>query len=130
MPTMETPADRRQALEGADFVICLIQVAGYQPGTVIDFEIPKKYGLRHTISDTLGVGGIMRGLRTIPVLLGICRDIEQVAPQALLLNHVNPLAINGWALTGPRRCGRSASATASRGRPASWRRPWACQWRS
>jgi len=96
---VETPADRRQALEGADFVIVLIQVAGYRPGTVIDFEIPKKYGLRHTISDTLGVGGIMRGLRTIPVLLGICRDIEQVAPQALLLNHVNPLAINGWALS-------------------------------
>ena len=95
---IETPADRRAALEGADYVICLIQVGGYQPATVVDFEIPKKVGLRHTITDTLGVGGIMRGLRTIPVLQSICREMEQVAPQALLLNHVNPMAINCWAL--------------------------------
>ena len=95
---IQTPADRRAALEGADYVICLIQVGGYRPGTVVDFEIPKKYGLRHTITDTLGVGGIMRGLRTIPVLQGICHDMEQVAPEALLLNHVNPMAMNCWAL--------------------------------
>jgi alpha-galactosidase len=95
---VETPADRRSALEGADYVICLVQVGGYQPATVVDFEVPKKYGLRHTIADTLGVGGIMRGLRTIPVLQAICRDIEQVAPEALMLNHVNPMAINCWAL--------------------------------
>ena len=95
---IETPVDRRTALEGADYVICLIQVGGYRPATVVDFEVPKKYGLRHTITDTLGVGGIMRGLRTIPVLQGICKDLEQVAPGALLLNHVNPMAINCWAL--------------------------------
>jgi alpha-galactosidase len=95
---IETPADRRAALEGADYVICLIQVGGYRPATVVDFEIPKQYGLHHTITDTLGVGGIMRGLRTIPVLQGICHDMEQVAPKALLLNHVNPMAINCWAL--------------------------------
>ncbi len=95
---IETPTDRQAALEGADYVICLIQVGGYRPATVVDFEVPKRYGLRHTISDTLGVGGIMRGLRTIPVLQGICRDIEHVAPDALLLNHVNPMAINCWAL--------------------------------
>src|SRR5690606_26295129 len=64
-PAIETTTDRRAALDGADYAICMIQVAGYRPGTVIDFEIPKKYGLRQTIADTLGIGGIMRGLRTI-----------------------------------------------------------------
>ena len=68
-PRIEATTDRRAALDGADYAICMIQVAGYKPGTVIDFEIPKKYGLRQTIADTLGIGGIMRGLRTIPVLL-------------------------------------------------------------
>ena len=96
--TIEVPTDRRKALEGSDYVICLIQVAGYQPGTVIDFEIPKKYNLRQTISDTLGIGGIMRGLRTVPVLLDICRDMEEVCPDALFMNHVNPMAINCWAV--------------------------------
>src|SRR5690606_15441880 len=76
-----------------------IQVAGYKPGTVIDFEIPKKYGLRQTIADTLGIGGIMRGLRTIPVLIDICRDMEQVCPDALFLNYVNPMCMNQWALS-------------------------------
>ena len=66
---IETTTDRRQALDGADYAISMFQIAGYKPGTVIDFEIPKKYGLRQTIADTLGIGGIMRGLRTIPVLL-------------------------------------------------------------
>jgi alpha-galactosidase len=65
---------------------------------VIDFEVPKRYGLRQTIADTLGIGGIMRGLRTIPVLLGVCRDLEQVSPDALLLNYVNPMAMLCWAV--------------------------------
>src|SRR5690606_3397589 len=76
-----------------------IQVAGYKPGTVIDFEIPKKYGLRQTIADTLGIGGIMRGLRTIPVLIDIALDMEQVCPDALFINYVNPMAMNQWALS-------------------------------
>ena len=98
-PTIEATADRRAALAGADYVICTIQVAGYRPGTVNDFEIPKKYGLRQTIADTLGIGGIMRGLRTIPVLLAICRDMEELCPDAIFLNYVNPMAINCWALS-------------------------------
>ena len=72
-PTITATLDRREALDGADYVINTIQVGGYKPSTVIDFEIPKKYGLRQTIADTLGVGGIMRALRTIPVLLSIAR---------------------------------------------------------
>ena len=76
----------------------MIQVAGYKPGTVIDFEVPKKYGLRQTIADTLGIGGIMRGLRTIPVLIEMARDMEAVCPDVLHLNYVNPMAMNCWAL--------------------------------
>jgi len=98
-PAIETTTDRRAALDGADYAICMIQVAGYRPGTVIDFEIPKKYGLRQTIADTLGIGGIMRGLRTIPVLLDICRDMEALCPDATFLNYVNPMAMNCWAIS-------------------------------
>lgn len=97
-PTIEVTTDRRAALDGADYAICMIQVAGYKPGTVIDFEIPKKYGLRATIADTLGVGGIMRALRTIPVLLDMCRDMEELCPDVTFLNYVNPMAINTWAI--------------------------------
>jgi len=97
-PIIQATLDRREALAGADYVICMIQVAGYTPGTVIDFEIPKKYGLRQTIADTLGIGGIMRALRTIPILLDICRDMEELCPNAILFNYVNPMAINCWAL--------------------------------
>ncbi len=97
-PTIETHRDRRAALEGADYVICMIQVGGYKPCTVTDFEIPKKYGLRQTIADTLGIGGIMRGLRTIPVLLEMCDDMEEVCPDVTFLNYVNPMAINTWAI--------------------------------
>lgn len=97
-PKIETATDRRAALDGADYAISMIQVAGYKPGTVIDFEIPKKYGLRQTIADTLGIGGIMRGLRTIPVLLDMCRDMEQVAPNVMFLNYVNPMVMNCWAI--------------------------------
>ena len=85
--------NRRAALKDAKFVINAIQVGGYEPCTVIDFEIPKKYGLRQTIADTLGIGGIMRGLRTIKVMREFAEDIEAVAPDALLLNYTNPMAI-------------------------------------
>ncbi|WP_455382001.1 alpha-galactosidase [Salinispira pacifica] len=85
--------DRREALAGARFVINAVQVGGYRPSTVIDFEIPKKYGLRQTIGDTLGIGGIFRALRTIPVMMDFARDIESVCPDALFLNYSNPMAI-------------------------------------
>lgn len=85
--------NRRAALADADFVVNAIQVGGYRPATVADFEIPKTYGLRQTIGDTLGIGGIMRGLRTIPVMVGFAREMEEVCPEALLLNYTNPMAI-------------------------------------
>ncbi|HCS73763.1 MAG TPA: alpha-glucosidase/alpha-galactosidase [Clostridiales bacterium] len=84
---------RKEALRGADFVVNAIQVGGYDPCTIIDFEIPKKYGLRQTIADTLGIGGIMRTLRTIPVLQGFADDIEEVCPDAWFLNYTNPMAM-------------------------------------
>lgn len=90
--------DRRTALSGAQFVILMMQVGGYRPATVTDFDVPKRYGLRQTIADTLGIGGIFRGLRTISVLEGLCRDMEAVCPDALLLQYVNPMAINCWAI--------------------------------
>ena len=96
--TVSTHTDRRAALDGADFVITAFQVGGYEPCTVTDFEIPKQYGLRQTIADTLGVGGIMRGLRTVPVLWGVAQDMMQLCPNATLLQYVNPMAINTWAL--------------------------------
>ncbi|HVU13810.1 MAG TPA: hypothetical protein VHD90_21180, partial [Phototrophicaceae bacterium] len=86
-PTIEATLDRRQSLDGADYAISMIQVAGYKPGTVVDFEIPKKYGLRQTIADTLGIGGIMRGLRTIPVLLDMCHDMEELCPDETFLQY-------------------------------------------
>jgi len=85
--------NRKDALRGASFVVNAIQVGGYEPCTVIDFEIPKKYGLCQTIADTLGVGGIMRALRTIPVMEEFARDMEEVCPDALLLNYTNPMAM-------------------------------------
>ena len=97
--TIEATTDRRAALAGANYVITMFQVGGYKPSTVIDFEIPKKYGLEQTIADTLGVGGIMRGLRTIPVILDICRDMEELCPYALLLNYVNPMSMLCWAIS-------------------------------
>lgn len=89
---------RKTALKNADFVINAIQVGGYKPSTVIDFEIPKKFGLRQTIADTLGIGGIFRALRTIPVLLDFAHDIEDVAPDAWFLNYSNPMAMLTGAL--------------------------------
>jgi alpha-galactosidase len=92
-PRITASLDRRTALEGADFVINSIQV-GMHAATVRDLEIPAKYGLRQTIGDTLGVGGIFRALRTFPVLQGIARDIQEICPDAWLLNYTNPMAMN------------------------------------
>ena len=85
--------NRKEALRGATFVVNAIQVGGYEPCTVIDFEIPKKYGLRQTIADTMGIGGIMRALRTIPVMADFARDMEEVCPDAYFLNYTNPMAM-------------------------------------
>jgi len=85
--------DRKEALSGSKYVINAIQVGGYEPCTVIDFEIPKKYGLRQTIADTIGIGGIFRNLRTIPVMLDFAYDMEEVCPDALFLNYTNPMAV-------------------------------------
>ncbi|MCG8500420.1 MAG: alpha-glucosidase/alpha-galactosidase [Firmicutes bacterium] len=85
--------DRKKALDRADYVVNAIQVGGYEPCTVTDFEIPKKYGLRQTIADTLGIGGIFRALRTVPVMLDFARDMEEVCPNAWFLNYTNPMAI-------------------------------------
>ena len=85
--------NRKNALRNANFVINAIQVGGYEPSTVIDFEIPKKYGLRQTIGDTLGIGGIFRALRTIPVVADFAKDMEEVCPNAWLLNYTNPMAM-------------------------------------
>jgi alpha-galactosidase len=98
-PKIEATLNRRESLDGADYAICMFQIAGYKPGTVVDFEIPKKYGLRQTIADTLGIGGVMRALRTIPVLLDTCRDMEELCPDATFLNYVNPMAMNCWAIS-------------------------------
>ena len=85
--------NRKEALKGASFVVNAIQVGFYDPCTITDFEIPKKYGLRQTIADTLGIGGIMRGLRTIPVMREFAKDMEEVCPDAWFLNYTNPMAI-------------------------------------
>ena len=85
--------NRKEALRAAKFVVNAIQIGGYEPCTVIDFEIPKKYGLKQTIADTLGIGGIMRALRTIPVMEDFTRDMEEVCPDCLFLNYTNPMAM-------------------------------------
>jgi alpha-galactosidase len=85
--------NRKAALRGADFVVNAIQVGGYEPSTVIDFEIPKKFGLKQTIADTLGIGGIMRGLRTIPVMKAMADEMEEVCPNAWMLSYTNPMSI-------------------------------------
>jgi len=91
--------NRKAALKDASFVVNAIQVGGYDPCTIIDFEIPKKYGLRQTIADTLGIGGIMRALRTIPVMDDFAKDMAEVCPEALLLNYTNPMAmLTGYML--------------------------------
>ena len=97
-PKISLHTNRRESLLDANFVQTTIQVGGYRPSTVIDFEIPKKFGLNQTIADTLGIGGIMRSLRTIPVLLNIAEDIEQVCPNALWMQYVNPMCTNMIAI--------------------------------
>ncbi len=97
-PQITAYSDRKAALEGADYVINTIQVGGF-PSTLIDFEVPKRYGLQQTIADTIGIGGIFRALRTIPVMLDMCREMEEVCPDALFLNYVNPMAMNTWAVS-------------------------------
>ena len=95
--SIESHLDRRRCLDAADYVINMIQVGGHA-ATLLDFKIPKRYGLRQTIADTLGIGGIFRGLRTIPVMLDIASDMAQVCPGAWLLNYTNPMAILCWAV--------------------------------
>jgi len=96
--TVRATDERSDALRNARFVLVMFQIGGYRPSTVTDFEIPKKYGLRQTIADTLGIGGIMRGLRTIAALDDLTREMVTIAPDALLINYANPMAINCWAL--------------------------------
>jgi len=96
--TVETHMNQRRAIEGADFVIAAFQIGGYKPCTVTDFDLPNKVGLRQTIADTLGIGGIMRGLRTVPHLWSLAEDMRAVCPGAIMLQYVNPMAINTWAL--------------------------------
>lgn len=97
-PKLEAHLVRKTALEGADYVIGMFQVGGYDPATITDFKVAKRFGLQQTIGDTLGIGGIMRALRTIPVYLEMCRDMQAVCPEAHLLNYVNPMAIVTWAI--------------------------------
>ena len=97
-PKFTLHTNRKEALKNADFVQTTIQVGGYKPSTVIDFEIPKKYGLNQTIADTIGIGGIMRSLRTIPVLLEIAEDIDKICPDAIWMQYVNPMCSNMIAI--------------------------------
>jgi alpha-galactosidase len=97
-PTVVASLDRRTALDGADFVINMVQVGGIA-ATRVDFDVPAQFGLRQTIGDTLGIGGIFRALRTFPVLLGIAEDMAAVCPDAWLLNYTNPMAMNVWWLS-------------------------------
>ncbi|GGH37046.1 alpha-glucosidase/alpha-galactosidase [Paenibacillus segetis] len=91
--TVKAYTDRKAALKGAKYVINAIQVGGYDPCTITDFEIPKKYGLRQTIADTLGIGGVFRNLRTIPVMLDFAKDMQEVCPDAWFFNYTNPMAV-------------------------------------
>ncbi len=95
--TVSAHADRREAFDGADYLINEIQVGGYR-ATVTDFEIPTRYGLRQTIADTIGIGGIMRGLRTIPVMIEMGDEMASLCPEGLLLNYTNPMAMVPWGI--------------------------------
>lgn len=92
-PTIEATMDRREALQGADFVINMVQIGGFD-STLVDFEIPRKYGLNFTIADTTGPGGFFRALRTFPIIRGLCADMMELCPQAVLLNYSNPMSMN------------------------------------
>jgi alpha-galactosidase len=95
--TVTEHADRRRCVDGADFVINMVQI-GMHPATLLDFEIPRRYGLKQTIADTVGIGGIFRGLRTIPFMVDLVKDMRAVCPDALLLNYTNPMSILTWAV--------------------------------
>jgi alpha-galactosidase len=97
-PTIEATLDRRQALAGADFVINMVQIGGFD-STLVDFEIPRKYGLNFTIADTTGPGGLFRALRTFPMLTALCKDMEELCPRAILLNYSNPMSMNMQTVT-------------------------------
>jgi alpha-galactosidase len=97
-PAIQAHLDRRAALRGADFVVNTVQVGGAR-ATQIDFDVPARYGLRYTINDTINVGGVFRGLRSIPVVLGIARDMEELCPDAWFLNYTNPLSMLVWAIS-------------------------------
>src|SRR5262245_13080031 len=97
-PKIEATLDRREALRGADFVINMVQIGGFD-STLVDFEIPRKYGLNFTIADTTGPGGLFRALRTFPMLTGLCRDMEELCPRAILLNYSNPMSMNMQTIT-------------------------------
>src|SRR5687768_11703429 len=92
-PTIRATQDRRGALAGADFVINMVQIGGFD-ATLVDFEIPRKYGLRFTIADTTGPGGLFRALRTFPMLSALCREMAELCPRAILLNYANPMSMN------------------------------------
>lgn len=96
--TITCHTDQKSALKDADFVVVAFQIGGYEPCTVTDFEVCKRHGLEQTIADTLGPGGIMRALRTVPHLWQICADMTDVCPDATMLNYVNPMAMNTWAM--------------------------------
>ena len=96
-PRVEASLDRRAMLRGADYVFTTFQQGGLR-AFELDIEIPQRYGVEQCVGDTLGPGGVFRGLRTIPVLLDICRELDEVAPRALLLNYVNPMGMNCWAI--------------------------------
>jgi alpha-galactosidase len=97
-PTIEATQDRRKALEGADFVINMVQIGGFD-STLVDFEIPRKYGLNFTIADTTGPGGFFRALRTYPMLKGLVEDMMELCPKATLLNYSNPMSMNMQTIT-------------------------------
>jgi len=97
--SVEATTDRAQTLDGADYVVTMMLIGGLRPGAMTDFEVPKQFGLRQTIADTIGIGGIMRALRTIPVLLDYAHEMERRCPDALMLQYANPMAMNIWALS-------------------------------
>lgn len=97
-PTIEATHDRREALRGADFVINMVQIGGFD-STLVDFEIPRKYGLNFTIADTTGPGGLFRALRTFPMLTGLCQEMAEICPNAILLNYSNPMSMNMQTIT-------------------------------
>src|SRR5512140_2397026 len=96
-PKITTHKTRKPALDGADYVINTIQVGGF-PATRIDFDLPEKYGLKQTIADTNGIGGIFRALRTMPVMVDIAKEMEELCPHALFINYANPMAMVCWAV--------------------------------